>query len=152
MVGVDFSMGSASPSKRRYAYLENMYRDYENGDAALLESVPGFRKIISLGGRIHAIYSHKNENGDDYAVIHCSNKLYRFKVSERDKLTSLTPIASVADVESSAFRFGSDLYILDGREISKISRDIFLISLWVSYAPHPREKRISGIKPYKSFS
>ena len=121
MVGVDFSMGSASPSKRRYAYAENMYRDYENGDAALLESVPGFRKIISLGGRTHAIYSHKNENGEEYAVIHCSNKLYRFKVSERDKLTSLSPIATIADVESSAFRFGSDLYILDGKEITKIS-------------------------------
>ena len=100
MVGVDFSKSSSDSVKRRYAYVENMYRDYENGDASLIESVPGFRKVISLGGRIHAIYPHKDKNGENHAVVHSGNKVFRFKTSMRDTLTYLSPIAEIKNGKS----------------------------------------------------
>ena len=122
MRGVDFSAGSAS-SLHRYAYLENMYRDYERGDASLIESVVGFRKIASLSGRIHSIFSHKDEKGEEYTVVHAKDKLYRFKTSERDSITTLTPISDINDAKSVSFSFGTGLFILDGVDIIKISPD-----------------------------
>ena len=122
MLGVDLSSGSDASSKKRYAYSENMYRDYENGGAGMIESVPGFRKIASLGAKIHGIYSHRNENGENCAVIHAGNALFRFKLSDRDALGAIEPIATpLNDAKSSAFRFGENLYVMDGSKIIKIS-------------------------------
>ena len=123
MLGVDFSTGAYDREKRRYAYIENMYRDYEGGNGSLIESVPGFRKIASLGGKIHAIYSHKNEVGAEYTVVHAGKNVFRFETSKRDSLPALSPIAEMRDTKSTAFRFGTDLYVLDGTEILKISAD-----------------------------
>ena len=120
MRGVDFSIGPSSHSDGRYAYMENMYRDYECGDGSVIESVPGFRKILSLGEKIRAIYAHKNQNGEDVAVVHAGEHLYSFKVSDRDNIGELSPIISIANSKSSAFRFGSDLFVLDGSNIIKI--------------------------------
>lgn len=121
MQGVDFSMGPSGSGERRYAYLENMYRDYESGDGSLIESVPGFRKLLSLGGRIHGIYAHKNDSGEDMAIVHAGDSLYAFNVSERDTLGALAPIITLADKKSSAFRFGKSLYVLDGSSIVKVT-------------------------------
>ena len=70
MLGTDLSQSSPDSAKRRYAYLHNMYRDYAGGDTSLIESIPGFRKIASLSGRVHAIYAHRDESGEEYAVVH----------------------------------------------------------------------------------
>ena len=121
MRGVDLSSAGSFDSKDRYAYVENMYRDYERGDGSLIESVPGFRKIASLGGRIHGIHAHKNELGEDVAVVHAGKNLYCFKISERDVLEELTPIIALSDTKSAAFRSGSSLYVLDGSRIVKIT-------------------------------
>lgn len=121
--GVDFSGGPFSPSNHRYAYAENMYRDYESGDASLIESVVGFRKIASLGGRIHSIFSHKDQKGEEYTVVHAKNKLYRFKTSERDSLSLLNPISDIGDFKSVSFCFGGNLFVLDGSDIIRVSPD-----------------------------
>ena len=124
MRGVDFSMGPSESGVYRYAYLENMYRDYECGDGSLIESVPGFRRLLSLGGRIHGIYAHKNGKGEDIAVVHAKDSLYAFKVSERDSLNTPAPLIALSDRKSSAFRFGESLYVLDGANIVKITSDL----------------------------
>ena len=121
MRGVDFSQGPSSKNSYRYSYLENMYRDYECGDGSLIESVPGFRKIASLGGKIHAIHAHKDKNGKDVAIVHSGDNLYSFKVSKRDEIGDISPIIKISDSKSSAFRFGNNLYVLDGSEIVKIT-------------------------------
>ena len=121
MSGVDFSVNGSKNQKRRYAYTENMYRDYDGDGGSIIESIPGFRKIASLGGRIHGIYAHKNSDGESFTVVHASNKIYRFQTSLRDSLSGLAPIAEISDNKSSAFRHGENLYILDGTQITKIS-------------------------------
>ena len=53
MRGVDFD-ASTEKGRTRFAYLENMYRDYDK-EQCRIESIPGFRKLMTLNGRINAI-------------------------------------------------------------------------------------------------
>ena len=68
MRGVDFS-GKAGAKKGRYAYLENMYRDYTAGKGGLIESVPGFRRIYS-GSSINGLHLQTTADGERYVIIH----------------------------------------------------------------------------------
>ncbi len=114
--GVDFSERG---DEGRYSLLENMYVDYEGGGA--LESIPGFRKICSLGARINGIYSQK-QKGEEYLIVHAGTELFRFKISLRDSLGTLTPTAGgIKDIKSSAVSLGESLYLLDGEKITVIT-------------------------------
>lgn len=123
MRGVDFSSAEGEARRYRFSYLENMYKDYEGGGAGVTESVPGFRKIASLGKKIHAIYVQKGLGGEDHAVIHAADSLYRFKISERDSLQALSPIKEVRNEKGTAFCHGTDIYVLDGENLVKIGAD-----------------------------
>ena len=120
MRGVDFSSVGGNAKRYRFARLENMYKDYEGGGAEITESIPGFRKILSLEKRIHAIYTHKNSAGEEYAVVHAGDSLYRFALSERDSLNSQSAIITLNDGKSHAFVSGSDLFVLDGQNIIRV--------------------------------
>ena len=91
MRGVDFSAGPTS-ERSRYAYLENMYRDYKSGEADLIESAPGFRKIFGFGEKINSIFKQTTLSGEVYAVVHAGESLYRFKISERDSQKPPSPL------------------------------------------------------------
>lgn len=123
MRGVDFSSESSGSSNSRFSYLENMYRDYDSGGAEITESIPGFRKIASFRGRIHGIYSHKSLEGEEFAVVHAGSSLYRFSLADPELLTPPSPIISVKDGKSRAFNSGSNLYVIDGENITRISSD-----------------------------
>ncbi len=118
MRGVDFSGDGSAVSAARFAYAENMYRDYEGDGEDVIESVPGFRKIASLGGCIHGIFSFLGADGAEYLAVHAGDKVYRFPVDGRDEIPdSPAPVASAADRDSRAFRFADALYLLDGEQI-----------------------------------
>lgn len=123
MRGVDFSSFGNTGKRTRYAYLENMYRDYDASGANVIESIPGFRRLTSFEGKIHNIYSHKSSDGTEYVVVHAGKRLYRFPISERDSLSPLSYIGTVEDTRSRGFVFGNDLYILDGKKITKVSEN-----------------------------
>ena len=121
MRGVDFSSEEGELKRYRFSYLENMYKDYEGGGAGIVESVPGFRKIASLKGKIHSIFTHQDERGKEYAVIHAGSNLYRFALGTMDNYLSMPePLISITDCKSRGFVCGCDLYILDGTEIIRI--------------------------------
>ena len=117
MRGVDFSSDNGKAKRYRFSYLENMYKDYSSGGDGIIESVPGFRKIASLGKKINAIHSHQDSNGTPYLVVHAGNSLFRFPLSEIDNMSSIVELAGIEDTKSHGFTLGSDLYILDGRNI-----------------------------------
>lgn len=123
MRGVDFSSASQSGTRCRFAYLENMYRDYAGGADGVTESVPGFRKLTSVYRKIHSIYTHTGNDGKEYAVVHAKDSLYRFAVEERDALSRLKAIATVRNAKSRAFTVGGCLYVLDGENITRIDGD-----------------------------
>lgn len=117
--GVDFSELPTEPEKR-YAYLENMYVDYEAGGG--VESIPGFRSIASLGGKINRIFSHRR-GGKEYLAVHSGESLYYFNADERDLLQNITPIMTrLKDTRSCGFSYGENLYIIDGNGIVLIDK------------------------------
>ena len=119
MKGVNFSEQGAD-SARRFAHLENLYIDYEGGGA--LESVPGFRVIANLGGRINGIFS-QNHGGEEFLIVHAAGSVFRFNIKDRDSLGQPSPIfTGMADRKSTAVSFGDLLYILDGENIVAVNQ------------------------------
>lgn len=118
--GVDLSDHSPD-AQRRFAYLENMYVDYDGGGS--VESIPGFRKILSLGERINRIYSQRY-NGKEYLIIHAGTRLYRLNVEERDSDNEPLCIAEgLLDTRSCGGILGNRLFILDGEKITTVKDD-----------------------------
>ncbi len=120
--GVDFSAKTSSSGRERFSYLENMYRDYDANGGEVLESIVGFRKITSLGTKIHALYLQKTDRGS-FVLIHAGASLYRFSLEEKDSPTPLSPIKALKDSKSCGFAFGNDFYILDGEKITRVAAD-----------------------------
>ena len=121
MRGVDLSTDGSNIERYRYAYLENMYRDYNGEGGVLIESVPGFRRLAALNERIHRIYHQRVGENEEYIVVHAGGNLYRFNLKNKDELGTLSPIGSIKNGESRGFCYGGALYILDGEGITEIS-------------------------------
>ncbi len=123
MGGVDFSSPDSISGRRRYSYLENMYRDYDGEGAELTESVPGFRKIFSLGERINGFYLQRIKKDEEYLIIHAGRKLYRAALCDIDEGLELQPLRTVNDGKSAGFSFGKSVFILDGSKIARIDEN-----------------------------
>ena len=122
MRGVDFSGDGSRISKNRFSGLVNMWRDYDGVGAALTESVPGFRKILSLGKRIYGIHRQRAD-GNDYLLVHAGSSLYRFPVDGRDAIGTPTALLSLAEHKSVSFPSGSSLFLLDGTNMIRVAAD-----------------------------
>ncbi len=118
--GVDFSDHSPDAQKR-YAYLENMYVDYEGGGC--VESIPGFRKIANLKEKINRIFSQRY-GGKEYLIIHAGTKLYRLDVDQRDSNAEPVCIAEgLNNIRSCGGTIGGRLCILDGEKFISVKDD-----------------------------
>ena len=123
MLGVDFTGDGFGISKRRFSYLENMYKDYGALGSALTESIPGFRKILSTAQPINGIFKRHTENGEIHVIIHAGEALYTIPLSEIDSENKPEPIFTLADRRSHARAFGNALYIFDGDGIVMVDGD-----------------------------
>ena len=124
-----------APPTDSFAYLENMYVDYESGGEGV-ESIPGYRKILSTSGRIHSLCHQITADGK-FLIIHSGGNLYRIPSEETDFTEKPLPIATISDKDGIAFAFGSLVFVNDGSalylingagEIIKISDDPFAVS------------------------
>ena len=120
MRGVDFSSEDGELRRYRFSYLENMYKDYDGGGAGVVESIPGFRKLYSLAGKVHSIFAHQDKFGNEYLVIHAKDKLYRTPLELINNPAVPEALLNVSDKKSRGFTSGCDLYVLDGAGIVKI--------------------------------
>ncbi len=119
MRGVDF--GACADSDRgRFAYLENMYRDYDATGGVCTESIPGYRRLIHLSGRINSMIMQKTSSGEKRLLVHAGTTLYRFALDERNDVVDGEKIGTVNDFKSHAFAYGYDTYLLDGNKMWKI--------------------------------
>jgi hypothetical protein len=131
-VGVDLSGIGSNISPRRLAYSENMYRDYDGEGAGLIESVPGYRRLFELDGRINGIFTHKPKLGSDILLIHAKDKLYlcnRFTGSAEK-------IASLADSVSHGFSLGEYFFLLDGEKILRINSEGSCMTVGTDLSPY----------------
>ena len=118
--GVDLCGGSIS--NNRLSFCENMYRDYEGHDSEAIESIPGFRKILSVGERINGIYIHKTYESRELMLTHAAESLYLTDITDGYS-GEYTKIASLANTKSAGFTFGDYFYLLDGEKILRIDKD-----------------------------
>ncbi len=115
MGGVDFSGEPSEISPHSFAYLENMYRDYEAEAGAGVETVPGFRRVCGVEGKVHAIHPDPRERGA--FLLHAGRALYRFRTEERDTPPPMKPLSAKvrpADRRSRAALFAGRLCLVDG--------------------------------------
>ena len=118
MRGVDFN-ASLKSGHSRFAYLENMYHDYDSEEGRI-ESIPGYRSLMTLPKRINGIYMQKNALGQRRLVVHAGNMLYRMLLNERNEVADAEKIGTVNDFQSHAFSYGYDIYLLDGERMWRI--------------------------------
>ncbi len=156
MLGVDFNGDGSNIDKRRFAYLENMYRDYESGGAHSLESIPGFRRILMLREKVHSIFSQRCGEDEEYIIVHAGKSLYRFNIKERDSYDNITKLCEIADSKSHAFTYGGSTYVLDGKSITRIGSDgsclgvdqdsecVYVPTLFINGVPHEQRNLLTN--------
>ena len=123
--GVELNASASITTPARLAYSENLYKDYDADGADVLESIPGYRRLLNCGKTIHAIYYHRSGNGNDHIIIHAENSLMRYPVSSvsDDSGTLSTPIATDVKESGFGFTFGKFFYFIDGSQILRIDED-----------------------------
>ncbi len=121
--GVDFTSQTNARGREHFSHLENMWRDYETTGGEILESIPGFRKLGEVEGRINALYLQKDYFDEEFVLVHAKNKLYRFNIRDRDNFGALFPLTDLQDTKSCGFQHGNYFYILDGQKITRVDRD-----------------------------
>ena len=118
--GVDFS-ARHSQDRTRLAYIENMYRDYEGDDPEAIVSVPGFRPLCQLDGKINSLFEKKSSDGKTSIIAHAGEILYSLTFTEQG--IKANRISTLNNTKSAAVNFGNDLFIFDGETLTKISDD-----------------------------
>lgn len=125
--GVDLSSNPANVSRDRFAWLQNMYRDYHSESGIATEMIPGYRKIFTAeeaGDPLHinGLYKLKTVGGVDYIVIHAGTKIKLAKHTARDNISQevIEATGEIADAKSRAFTYNGSLYILDGTGYYKV--------------------------------
>lgn len=121
MRGVDFSLDGSNIARNRFAYLENMYRDYDGDGAGIVESIPGYRKIYSFGGKTNGLYSYKTKSGGRRLVAHVDNTLYELNADNPDSVGMPIFCGGALDEKSCALNVGDVLYVLDGEKFFRFS-------------------------------
>lgn len=120
MRGVDLSGDGSSVPKNRFAYAENMYRDWEGDDPSAIESLPGYRRLTTLTGKVNGIHLHRRKSGNRL-LVHSGNDLFSLDADDLTGNVSFkTEASGLADKKSISFQSGSCLFILDGEKMLKV--------------------------------
>ena len=119
MHGVDLCGDGSNISKNRFAYLENMYRDYDGGDTDALVSIPGYRKIFDTDDEVFGLFHHTYEGGEDALAVHSGDALYLLDTN--GSTASPKKIYSgLKRGKSDAYFSKNALFIIDGQKIVKV--------------------------------
>ena len=122
--GVELNGSNITSSTSRLSYSKNMYKDYEGDGADVLESIPGFRKILSLGGKVNGLYYHRCNDDVDSILVHVEDELYRCPIHSPN-FENIEPehIGYLANEKSFGIKYGRCFYILDSQCIYRVTED-----------------------------
>lgn len=124
--GVDLTSGQVQVSPKRFAYAQNMWRDYSAELGGAIETMPGFRALNPFSGTIHGIWAFRPFEGELYVMVHAGTSLYQFKHADRDSIADdpslITEYTGLADAHSTAFAFNGRFYILDGESFRVLKK------------------------------
>lgn len=122
--GVELNGSNIFSSPSRLAYCKNMYKDYEGDGADVIESIPGFRKILEFGDKINGIYYYKCTDEVDSLLVHVSDALYRCPLYSKD-FSDINPemIGYLCDEKSVGIQYGKYFYLLDTQGLYRVTED-----------------------------
>lgn len=117
--GVDLTSGQTQVAPQRFAWAQNMWKDYATEQGGAIETMPGFRQINAWSGKtVYGIWTFKPAGGEMYVLIHAGDTLYQFRHADRDLIAKNSSLikeyGGLADAQSNAFVFNGRFYILDG--------------------------------------
>lgn len=117
--GVDLTSGQTQISPQRFAWAQNMWRDYSSEQGGTIETIPGFRLIAAWSGKkIYGVWQFRPFGGELFIMVHAGDTLYRFRHADRDAIgedsSLIDEYTGLVDGQSTAFVFNGRFYILDG--------------------------------------
>lgn len=120
--GVDFSSSPAMVAQNRFSYLKNMWKDYESGQGQAIETMPGYRVVLSAlagKGRICSIHEYR-----DSLMVKCGTSLYFCKFDNHGNNLTVgntgNPVATGLGIGAiTGFVFNNDFWFLDGKNYYK---------------------------------
>ena len=121
LCGIDLSGDGSGISKKRLSYAENMYIDYEGDGGGAIESIPGFRKLCSLGMKINCIHTVLIE-GVLHLFVLAGNALYRATLDELNSGHGLYFVFELSGQRTRAVSLGADTFITDGVSLLHIDK------------------------------
>lgn len=134
--GVDFSSDHTEVRDDRFAYLKNMYKDYQSGQGEAIETIPGFRRLFTanepLNG-IHVFQRYKNGGLEKKVILHIGDTLWEYdsnfesgeclikKKSEYEKdfegWETIPEFPLIEDSASMSVLSGGKMYLFDGTRV-----------------------------------
>lgn len=115
--GVDFSSSPAMVAQNRFSYLKNMWKDYESKQGQAIETMPGYRIVLSAlagKGKIYSMHEYR-----DCVMVKCGKALYCCKFGSNGMTIepSGSPVAqNLNDGSITGFVFNNDFWFLDGKD------------------------------------
>lgn len=122
--GVDFSSDHNDVEDSRFAYLVNMYRDYQSGQGGAVETIPGFRALKSYNDTFNGIHI-----GDKKVFFHIGTSLYYAGKTDDEGNVELFDDVSdknlgwIYNGKTTSFYYQGYLYILGGGNYLRIEYD-----------------------------
>ena len=135
--GVDFSSDHTEVRDDRFAYLKNMYKDYQSGQGEAIETIPGFRRLFTadetLNG-IHVFQRYTNGGLEKKVLLHIGDTLWEYdsnfesckclikKKSEYEKdyegWETVPPYPLIEDSTSMSVLSGGKMYLFDSVRVN----------------------------------
>ena len=116
--GVDMCGDGAEISKNRLAACVNMYKDYEAEGAPVIESIPGYRRLFSLGEPINALFCHSGAIGEVILAL-SGCELYLLRTDSED--SEPEHLITLDEPRALFFSFGNCAYIISGYRMLKLN-------------------------------
>ena len=134
--GVDFTSDPVDVADYRVQYAVNMWRDYENNNGSMIETIPGYRKLPDLPypdfndseelhiHNLNGLHQYRTTDADgniiDYLIVHDARLLYykKYDSDEEFKIMFSNNLEFfMSNSKSSSVITNNKLYIIDGSNI-----------------------------------
>lgn len=109
--GIDLLNPANSIDLRRSPDLKNVWKSYDKTESNMVETRPGFRKLINLGdGKTYSLYVYSR----DTALVHIGKKLIKWVGFPAEDISHEVIFENMNEKESVLFWFKDYVYIIDG--------------------------------------
>lgn len=130
--GIDLLNSANSVDLRRSPDLKNVWKSYDETESNIVETRPGFKKLINLGNeRIYSIYVYSR----DTALVHIGKKLIKWVGFPSEDISHDVIFENMNEKESVLFWFKDYVYIIDGVNYLRFDGQNIIDVRTIAYIP-----------------